>query len=422
MQKRASVVLIAVLAAVAVAAPAYSKFPPRTAGTGPRGIAAGSDGNVWFTNHSANQIGRVTTAGSIVEFPIPTAASYPYAISAGPDGNVWFTETEAHQIGRITPAGAITEFPVATAVSFGITAGPDGNLWFTELSGQIGRITPSGTVTEFPAFAGPERITAGSDGNLWFTETSGRIGRITPSGAVTQFQPPTAGSRLRDITAGPDGNLWFTEELTEESGFVVLIDIPQVGRITPAGVVTEFPLSAPLSRPQDITPGPDGNLWFTHGNQIGRIAPTGSVTHFSFSTAAGRFPYAITAGPDNNIWFTEFDGNQIGRVTPSGAITEFPLVCFGDCDDDGRVLVDELIELVDIALGNLAPEQCAAFDTAGSSQLTIDILINSVRAALDGCPMAAAASSATPNLHRHLAEPDSSADCGERSDHRMGTP
>jgi hypothetical protein len=80
---------------------------------------------------------------SISEFTVPTANSEPRGITAGPDGNIWFTEAHANKIGRITPAGIITEFTVPTANSGprGITAGPDGNIWFTEsFSNTIGQI------------------------------------------------------------------------------------------------------------------------------------------------------------------------------------------------------------------------------------------------------------------------------------------
>jgi streptogramin lyase len=167
-------------------------------------------------------------AGAITEFPIPTAISGPNGITAGPDGNLWFTEEGT--IGRITPSGTITEFPIPTARSaaHGITAGPDGNLWFTDNYGKIWRITPSGTITEFPfstAGSDPYGITAGPDGNLWFTEyTHEKIGRITPSDTITEFPIPTANSNPTEITAGPDGNLWFTE-----------FDAGKIGRITLAG-------------------------------------------------------------------------------------------------------------------------------------------------------------------------------------------
>ena len=47
-------------------------------------------------------------AGTITEFPLPTASSGPDFITAGPDGALWFTEHGASKIGRITTAGAIT--------------------------------------------------------------------------------------------------------------------------------------------------------------------------------------------------------------------------------------------------------------------------------------------------------------------------
>src|SRR3954470_20389799 len=172
-----------------------------------------------------------------------TPGATPAAIAAGPDGNLWFTESD--RVGRITPAGVVTEFSTGItpgAGLAGIAAGPDGNLWFTE-SDRVGRITPAGVVTEFSTGitpgAGLAGIAAGPDGNLWFTEhAANRVARITPLGVVTEFatgitqdtvvQGPyfhliTPGARPDGIAAGPDGNLWFTE--TNRG----------VGRITPTG-------------------------------------------------------------------------------------------------------------------------------------------------------------------------------------------
>src|SRR5438105_2670129 len=84
-----------------------------TANSSPNGIAAGPDGNLWFTEEVGNRIGRITPAGGVTEFSVGLSASaFPYSIAAGPDGNLWFTENNGDRIGRITPAGAITEFSV----------------------------------------------------------------------------------------------------------------------------------------------------------------------------------------------------------------------------------------------------------------------------------------------------------------------
>jgi virginiamycin B lyase len=134
----------------------------------------------------------------------------------------------------------------------------------------------AGVVTLYPTplsnLGGPSRLAVGADGNFWYTEIDGsHVGRMTPAGAVTEF--PTSAS-TNGITAGPDGNVWFTDA---NSG----TGVPNyLGRVTPAGVVTEFQVPTLDCNAMRITAGPDGNLWFTEetGNQLGRITffPTAS--------------------------------------------------------------------------------------------------------------------------------------------------
>ena len=55
----------------------------------------------------------------------------------------------------------------------------------------------------------PDRLSAGPDGNLWFTQFGvGKLGRITPAGVITQFGPHAADPS--GIAMGPDGRIWFT--------------------------------------------------------------------------------------------------------------------------------------------------------------------------------------------------------------------
>src|SRR5689334_656415 len=84
------------------------------------------------------------------------------------------------------------------------------------------------------------------------------------SAQITEFPIPTSNSRPEGITRGPDGNVWFTERSAKK-----------IGRITATGVVTEFPLAVPFSYPYWMTAGPDGNVWFTDSFQgkVGRITP-----------------------------------------------------------------------------------------------------------------------------------------------------
>jgi streptogramin lyase len=270
-----------------------------------------------------------------------------WQITAGPDGNLWFTESPCGvcgappgppEIGRITPAGVITEFSegITGGGLSAITAGPDGSLWFIEppsvwgSGALIGRISPAGVVSEFSAGLSPRAdiadITAGPDGNLWFTESPcaacgappgpPEIGRITPVGVITEF---TLRAPAYAITAGPDGALWFTEP----GG--------SIGRITPEGVVSEFATGlSPSADPTGIASGPDGNLWFTEqfGRRIGRITPTGLITEFPVPGASATGdprPFAIAAGPDGALWFTETQANLIGRISTEGLVSEYPV-------------------------------------------------------------------------------------------------
>jgi sugar lactone lactonase YvrE len=127
------------------------------------------------------------------------------------------------------------------------------------------------------------------------------IGMITPAGVVSEYPVPTASSGLQEITAGPDGNLWFTESAAN-----------QIGKITPAGVVNEYPVPTASSHPWGITAGPDGNLWFTEStaNMIAMITPAGVVSEYA-SVVSG--PTAIVTGPDGNLWFV--NGGMVARFS-----------------------------------------------------------------------------------------------------------
>ena len=148
-------------------------------------------------------------------------------------------------------------------------------------------------------------ITSGPDGNLWFIAWGHIIGRITPAGEITEFPIPSAGSAVTEITAGPDGNLWYTD-----------FGANKIGRVTPAGAFTEFPLPSTLDRPNQIAAGPDGNLWFTTlSEHIGRITPAGEITAFPIPSA---FAGGITGGPDGNVWFIAGGAAQHNRANHAG--------------------------------------------------------------------------------------------------------
>jgi hypothetical protein len=59
--------------------------------------------------------------------------------------------------------------------------------------------------------------------------------------------------------------------------------------------------------------------------------------------------------------------------------------CAGDCDGDGQVAINEAVQGVNIALGNLAVAACASFDGNGDGAVTVNELIAAVSNVLGGC-------------------------------------
>jgi hypothetical protein len=147
----------------------------------------------------------------VTEFSVPTPDSLPNEITVGPDGNLWFTEEGASQVGRITPAGEIMEFPVPVPTGTeAIVASSAGDIWFSS-SIYLGSITPHGRVAD-PYCLDPRcrlpvaSLAVGPEGDLWFgggrriTEgAGGLILELNAPGVVGRFVPPP-----QSIMLGPN--------------------------------------------------------------------------------------------------------------------------------------------------------------------------------------------------------------------------
>jgi len=266
------------------------------------------------------------------QFSIPVAANRPQWIAAGSDGNMWFTENPGGKVARITPAGVVTEFtvPTANAQPQMIIGASDGNLWFTEFSttpppgtSKIAKVTTSGTFTEFstlfspPPPDNPLGLVDRLDGNIWYVANgSSRVGfQGISSGVAGETSIPTANSAPFGITTAPDNNLYYTESATDKIGRIANLFTAQSEISLTAGTV-----------PESIVRGPDGNLWFTENgtNNIGRLSPNSfSVTGEFPTLTPNSQPVGITVGQDGALWFTENGLDKVGRITTGGTVSEY---------------------------------------------------------------------------------------------------
>jgi len=191
---------------------------------------------------------------------------------------------------------------------------------------SVAQAAPIGTLKQFrvrTANANPKEITQGSDGNFWFTEShvqppqseNHHVGRITPAGDVTEFLVCQF-CFPNDIVQGPGGVLYFTKS------------DPGLGRITTDGVVLPDVVPPNTSANGNGVTVSGSGVFFAafNTNSIWRYdTASGAFTEFPIPTA-GSIPSDVATAADGAVWFSESGANKLGRLDPtSGAVTEFAL-------------------------------------------------------------------------------------------------
>ena len=318
-------------------------------GSHPLAIVAGAEGDLWYIATPEGCFGGVTRFVELPvnEEPIGVGCGEPAAmafmgsgtngIALGPENDLWFTAGGG--IGRIEPSATEsddfllppvkaavekTESPPNTSLG-GITTGPEHeNLWFTEVennTSKIDRINPT-KPSEIEEYTLPpqndlgagtggtssENIAVGPNNTLWFTEPgSHAIGVVNTEGTLLDQIALKESDDPQSIAAGPEGNMWFTDPNAPYA----------IGRINPAGEVSEFP--AP-SAPASIVKGPDGNMWFTQGGLsaeagVGCIIPTGQIELIHERNEGGD-PVGIAVNNDGTIWFTQSATDRLDHLYP----------------------------------------------------------------------------------------------------------
>jgi streptogramin lyase len=303
-----------------------TKFTIPTSESVPIAIAAGSDGNLWFTESAGGRIGRITPAGTITEPSGAAGLQGPTVISPGLANMLWFTEQSA--VGELTLSNqTVTQSSTLPGGDIhrpgGVAVDAKGNAWVTiaqssstPLVAELdnGRWTPTGGSLASGSL--PESIVAGPDGNIWFAEVGAdRIGRLNPgstppsSAVITLFTPSVPGT-LGNIVVGPDGNLWTGSLGTVTNPSAVL-------RITPAGVITRFALpSGSTANPDVIAVGPDGELWMAGGGGLTSVTTAGAFTGYPGILPAGDAISSIHSDPGgaDALWLTDQTAGTIYRV------------------------------------------------------------------------------------------------------------
>ncbi len=134
-----------------------------------------------------------------------------------------------------------------------------------------------------------------------------------------------------------------------------------------APTVTAPPTNSPISNTPTATPPDTPTTTPADTTTPTAPAPTSSATPETTATA-------------------------VQTATPSpvpATLTPAVPSCIGDCNGDGIVTVDELLTMVNIALGNAQLQSCVAGDDNGDGQISVDEILTAVNNGLNGCPLAA---------------------------------
>src|SRR4051794_19773836 len=135
---------------------------------------------------------------------------------------------------------------------------------------------------------------------VMLASTLATVASAAPPDKLKQFRVPTTGSSPEHIIRANDGNFWFTESFINAPN----AQNNNVGRITPAGQVTEFPVCIQCF-PTDIVQGSDGDLYFTKND-----APLGRLTTTGQSKPDVGVPFSFNgnglAVDGDNIWISDF--------------------------------------------------------------------------------------------------------------------
>lgn len=337
---------------------------------GPRWIAVGADGSVYFTQKDKDDIQAARPDGALDTVtggpgfsgdggPASGAlTNHPSGGVVGRDGARYVADTYNNRVRRIDARGTITtvagtgrradtgdDGPATKAAltePTGVAQGPDGTLYVLTSSRKVRAIAPDGTIRTLAdldpprvrkatdtSFASLDSFAVGPDGTVWVASPSG-LHATTPDGelrpvaldvplSVFARRATAAPPRSGPLAMGPDGSLYLVPDAAVRA-------YPD-GTVAPflgGGVDGDQPLEnwpGPLDYsfragdPRDIEIGPDGTVYLSTSyglHSVGRQGKPTTLLRAEEHGAIGR----IALDPDGRLYAIE-GSNRVDRVVDS---------------------------------------------------------------------------------------------------------
>jgi streptogramin lyase len=249
------------------------------------------------------------------KFELGTEIETNNKIAAGPDGNMWFT-LPGKKVGKISPAGLIQEFELkGIEGAIGIAAGPEGRIWVVATNKATSFLpsNPTGTEQDFTSalINGEPNIALGPEGLFWVASLN-KVAKFSPAnfnGTITEVKL----SGTEEISP-KDIDVAGSSIVISDTDTVGVAETSRVVTFNSAGNETDFTIPGPS---QGLAGAPSGQIAYSAAGakpeQAGLITPPGPASAFELTGD----PFGVAYGGDQAFWIVQFAKGGLTRLTSS---------------------------------------------------------------------------------------------------------
>jgi streptogramin lyase/mono/diheme cytochrome c family protein len=270
--------------------------------------------------HVFNRPQGISTRVVITEYEIPREAMNLHDAWGDSHGNVWYTSHRTNYVGKLDPAtGIVTEYqmplvPNALPGTQAVRIGKNGVVLFSEnWSRKLDRLDPeTGKITQIdqPGFS---NFGLDPEGFIWFTQNSTVMKMDAETGQILARYPHLQDKSSYDNLISNDGKFWAGGGLPSGNNVAEILNLK-------TGEFINGNTGAHMSTAKRGGFDPDGNAWFGGGDGalIEMNAKLGRIQEFWPPTPPSPYTYFYEAMPDKNgeVWAAVLYGREFVRFNP----------------------------------------------------------------------------------------------------------